>query len=129
MFQKAERIVVRDGKLLFTQLSLLSVLLTFVNMIFIGSAVLGIVPSLIYFLINAMFLGNAFFDDEAPFERLGLGSLLLITIIGLIGWAILIAFGLGVLLTTLTLCIAAALCSLANRLARYKFEVELVLER
>lgn len=129
MFQEAERIVVRDGKLLFTQLSLLSVFLTFVNMVFIRSAVLGIAPSLIYFLINAMFLGNAFFDDEAPFARLGLGSLLLTATIGLIGWAILIAFGLDVLLTTLTLCIVTALCSIANRLARYRFEIELVMER
>jgi len=44
--------------------------------------------------INAIFMGNAFFEKEDPFSRFMLGTLLLIVFLGLISWVVMMIYNL-----------------------------------
>jgi len=125
MFQDVEELIVKDSKLIFTQLSLLSVLIVFVNMVLINSAVLGIAASLAYFLINAIFLGNAFLGKEAPLSRFVLGSLLLIVFLGLISLGVMMIYNLDAILSAIVLCIVTTLSSFLSKMTKYSLSIEL----
>jgi len=125
MFQDVEELIVKDSKLIFTQLSLLSVLIVFVNMVLINSAVLGIAASLAYFLINAIFLGNAFLGKEAPLSRFVLGSLLLIVFLGLISLVVMMIYNLDAILSAIVLCIVTTLSSFLSKMTKYSLSIEL----
>jgi len=114
--KKVEELIVRDEKFLFTTISCLMILIISLNSIFSLSVALGIIASLIFFLINILFLGHTLFEKEIPFLRLILGSLMLLLFLGIIGWVILIIYNLDIIRVTIALCVLAGLSSTMNRL-------------
>ena len=114
--KKVEELIVRDEKFLFTAVSCLMILIIYLNSIFSLSVVLGIIASLIFFLINILFLGNTLFEKEFPFLRFMLGSLMLLLFLGIIGWVILIIYNLDIIRVTIALCVLTGLSSTMNRL-------------
>ena len=114
--KKVEELIVRDEKFLFTILSYFMILIISLNSIFSLSVALGITASLIFFLINILFLGNTLFEKECPFLRFILGSLMFLLFLGIIGWAILIIYNLDIIRVTIALCVLAGLSSTMNRL-------------
>jgi len=111
-----EELIIRDEKLLFTTVSYIVTLMIFVNLALSISWVIGTTASIIYFLINATFLGRAFFEKEDLFSRFMLGNLLLIIFLGLIAWAIMVIFyNLDTIRSTLVLCTVATASSVLNK--------------
>lgn len=76
-----EEKIAADKKGCFTILSLLSTVGILFNSLFYLSSPLGIVFSSIYFLINSIFVGRFFFEDEDLNFRVVLGFLLLLALI------------------------------------------------
>ena len=113
---KVEELIVRDEKFLCTIVSLVMVLVVSLNSAFILSTAIGITTSLIYFLINTVFLERALFQNETPFTRLLLGSLFLLLLLGIIGWATLTIYKLDVAAIATVLCIVTGLSSTMNRI-------------
>ena len=116
---KLETSITRDQKLLFTLTSYGLILAIYINLNSLHSSVLGIVASVLYFLINGIFLGNAFFEKEATFFRLIFGVLLLIMLLGFVGLLAVIIYNLDVIRFTLVLSIVATLSSLLNRRVKH----------
>ena len=112
---KLDTWITQDQKLLFTLTSYGLILAIYINLNAFHSSVLGIVASVLYFLINGIFLGHAFFEQEATFFRLIFGVLLLIMLLGFVGLLAVIVYNLDVIRFTLVLFIAATLSSLLNR--------------
>ena len=119
-FDKIEQRITRDEKLLFTMVSYVVILTIFINLSEFKSPVLGLLASAIYFLINGIFLGCAFFKKETAFFRVMFGLLLLIMVLGFVGWLAVIIYNLDVIRFTLVLFIAATLSSMLNRRVKNK---------
>ena len=117
---KLEKLIIHDQKLLFTLTSYVLILAIYINLNTFQSWALGIVASIMYFLINGTFLGNTFFKKEDTFFRLMFGILLLIMLLGFLGWLAVISYNLDVIRFTLVLFIAATLSSLLNRRVKNK---------
>ena len=115
--------MVRDDRLLCTIFSYALIALTFVNISLLHSRLMGITASFLYFLVNAIFLGNAFFQKEDRFIRLMLGSLSLIVILGLISWVVMMIFNLDIFRSTLVLFIVSTLSSAMSKTRRLKVKV------
>lgn len=120
-FHKVEQRITRDKKLLFTIISYVVILTIFINLNQFQSPVLGLLASAIYFLINGIFLGHAFFKKETTFFRLMFGLLLLIMLLGFVGWLAVIIYNLDVTRFTLVLLIVATLSSLLNKRVKNKY--------
>lgn len=118
--KKLEKLIIHDKKLLFTLTSYVLILAIYMNLNAFQSWALGIVASIMYFLINGIFLGHAFFKKEDPFFSLMFGILLLIMLLGFIGWLVIVIYNLDIIRFTLVLFIAATLSSLINRRAKNK---------
>ncbi len=114
-FAKIEQRITRDEKLLFTIISYVVVLTIFINLSEFQSPVLGLLASAIYFLINGIFLGHTFFEKETAFIRLVFGLLLLVMLLGFIGWLAVVIYNLDVIRFTLVLLVVATLSSLLNK--------------
>jgi len=107
---------VRDEKFLFTALSYIMILIISLNSIFMLSMALGITTSLVFFLVNTIFLEYTLFEEKAVFERLILGSFVLLWLLGIISWAILIIYRLDIIGSAMALCILASLSSTLSRI-------------
>jgi hypothetical protein len=116
--KKVEELIVHDEKFLFTAISGLMILIISLNSIFSLSPAIGLIASLIFFLINILFLGNIFFDEKVQFLRFVLGSLMLFLFLGITGWVVLIIYKLDITGSALTLFILAGLSSTMNRLKK-----------
>jgi uncharacterized membrane protein YfcA len=92
----------------------------FMNLNSFQSPLIGFTASIIYFVINAVFLGNAFFEKENIFLRLMFGILLLTMLLGFIGWLTLIIHNLDVTRFTLVLLVVATFSSLLNKRMRHR---------
>jgi len=90
----------------------ITVLIITVNLAVTKSAIIGIIASLLYFLINGTFLGRAFFNKESFFPRQMLGILLTTTILSLVSWLVMIIYNLDVIPSVATVIIAATLSTL-----------------
>lgn len=112
---KVETLVAQDQKLIFTLASYVLILIIYINLNLPQSPILGLAASLSYFLINGIFLGRAFFEKEPAFFRLMFGVLLLIMLLGFVGWLVIIIYNLDVTRFTLVLFIVATLSSLLNK--------------
>lgn len=110
-----ETLMARDQKFVFTMTSFVLTLLMYINLNALQSPVLGFAASVVYSWINGTFLGRAFFEKETAFFRLILGVLLLVLLLGFIGWLAVIIYNLDVFRFTVVLFIAAAFSSLLNR--------------
>jgi len=92
----------------------------FINLITIKLSVIGAVGFLLYFLINGIFLADAFFEKEEAFFRLMFGVLLLIMLLGFVGWLTMIIYNLDVPEFTLVLFVVATFCSFNNKRVKRK---------
>jgi hypothetical protein len=119
-FDAIEKRITSDKKHFFTILSYSTILIIFVNLSEFQSPMLGLLASVIYFLINGTFLGHTFFKKEAVFFRLMFGILLLIMLLGFIGWLAIIIHNLDIIRFTLVLLIVATLSSLLNKRVKDK---------
>jgi len=112
---KLEALIAQDSKLLFTLTSYVLIFMIYVNVSILQSSILGIVASSLYALINATFLGHAFFGEDAVFFRFMLGLLSLVMLTGFVAWLALIVHNLNVTWFTLVLFVVTTLSSLLNR--------------
>jgi len=113
---KLESRITLDRFLIFTLISYVAVAAIFVNMAILKLPALGLIATTIYFLINGVFLGNAFFAKENSLLRLMLGILLLVMLLGLIDWVVIIVASLNTLMLTLALVIASTASSVLKRM-------------
>jgi len=117
---KIETLVAKDPKLLFTLGSDFLVLVMYMNLNTFQSPVLGLATSILYFLINGIFLGRAFFAKETAFFRLLLGMLLLFMLLGFVGWLTVIIYNLDLIRFALVLFITTTISSLLNKKVKGK---------
>ena len=120
LFVSLTQLVAQDNKYLFSILSYISTLAIFINLTFAQSPIIGITASVIYFLINATFLGQSLFESEKPFIRFLLGNLLLIVLLGLVGLIVMLLYNLDNLRSVITLCIPPLFASLLNKRMKSK---------
>ena len=104
-------------------ISYVVVLTIFINLSRFQSPILGLLASAIYFLINGIFLGHVFFEKETAFFRLMLGFLLLVMLLGFVGWLAVVIYNLDITRFTLVLLIVATLSSLLNKRVKSKYEI------
>ena len=97
-----ENLIARDKLYSFSILSIVSTAGMLINTSTISSIVLGALLSSIYFLINSIFIGRFFFDDESIGFRIAFGSLVLLMLIALGSTAVIVTNGLGILPTVLS---------------------------
>lgn len=114
-FESIEKLIVRNPHMVCTAASYSAVLAIFINLNSLRSPLIGLGASIIYFAIDSIFLAHAFFHRESPFLRLALGVLLLIMLLGSLGWLVMIIYNLDVLEFTLVLAIASTVSSALNR--------------
>ena len=119
-YKKLEELIVRDHNFIFTVFSFFLILIIYLNVSFTSSLIIGTAASLAFFMINGMFLGHTFFEKEAPLFRLMLGILLLIMLLGFVGWLAVIIYNLDIIRLTLVLFIVTTLSSLINRKVKTK---------
>jgi len=123
--ENIEEFIVRDKNFLFTIVSFATVLIVFLNQVVVHSIIVGITSSLLFILLNAIFLGYVFFENEIPLLRLVLGALFFLLTIGVVGWITMIVYNIDIAGSTTALCITAALCSAMNRKKAKRLKREL----
>jgi len=114
-FDILEKSIVQDKNFLCTIVSYSIILAIFLNLNSFQSPFIGMIAFVIYYVINAVFLGNAFFEKENTFFRLMFGVLLLTLFLGFVGWLALIIYNLDATRVTLVLLVTATLSSLLNK--------------
>jgi len=117
---KLEELIVRDPKLFSTITSFAMVLAIYINLSLCASPVIGTIATLVYFSINAAFLGQVFLKAESLFLRFAVGSLLLIVLLGLTSWAVMTVCNLDIVRSAIALGIVTALCSFSNKKVKNK---------
>jgi uncharacterized membrane protein YfcA len=117
-FDNVEKSIIRNQNFLYTIISYSAILVITINLTSLSSPLIGLIASVIYSIINMVFLGNSFFRKENAFFRLILGVLLLIMLLGFVGWIVMIIYNLDVIEFTLVLIVTTTLSSLLNRRAR-----------
>lgn len=121
-FTVIERSIVKDKNFLYTIVSYSAVFAIFINLNGFQSPFIGSTASIIYFILNIIFLGNAFFEKENAFFRLMFGVLLFVMLIGFVGWLTLIIYNLDTTRVTFVLVVVTTLSSLLNRRMKHKNE-------
>jgi hypothetical protein len=112
--------IAQDPKYLFTLASYVLILAIYINLNAFKSPIIGIISFILYFLIDGTFLAHAFFEKESYFFRLMFGVLLLIMLLGFVGWLIMIIYNLDATRFTLVLLTVSTLSSSLNRRMKYK---------
>ena len=116
---RLEESIAANGKFIFTLLSCLMVVVIFLNSTFLQSPLAGISASLVYLLINSIFLGCAFFRKEGLFLRFVLGLLMFIMLLGLVGWLTMIAWNLDITRSIIVLFIVTMLSSIIGLIGKH----------
>lgn len=117
---KVGTLVAQDQKYIFTLTCYILILITYLNLKSLQSSVLGLATSVSYFLINGIFLGRAFFEKEDAFFKLMFGILLLIMLLGFVGWLAVILYKLDTTIFILVLFIVTTFSSLLSKRVKYK---------
>jgi len=115
-----EKLIVEDTKLRITLISYFLILIFYINLNLVQSFAIGVLSSALYFLINGTFLAHVFFEDEPAFFRTAFGALLLIMLLGFVGWLIMIIYNLNAVLFSVALLVTASISSLLNRRMKHK---------
>lgn len=115
---KLQTLISEDPKFLFTLASYVVILAIYLNLNTLQSPLLGLPASILYFLVNGIFLGHTFFEKETAFLRLVLGILLLVMLLGFLGWLSVIIYNLDPERFILVLIAAGTLSSLLNKVVR-----------
>ena len=116
---EVKRSIADDPKFLSTLTSYSLILLIYINLN-MRSLAIGIVAFFLYFLINGIFLAHAFFEKEDAFFRLMFSVLVLIMLLGLVGWLVMIISNLDAPKFVLVLFIVATISSLLNRRVKHE---------
>ncbi|MDH5733497.1 MAG: hypothetical protein OEY88_06915 [Candidatus Bathyarchaeota archaeon] len=119
-FKNIEKLIAQDNPFAFTVVSLLISCMIYLNNVYVKSPIIGTVTFLFFFSINTIFLEHVFFEKEDVFFRLMFGVLLLIMLLGFVGWLIMIIYNLDAPKFTLVLFIVSTLSSLLNRRMKHK---------
>lgn len=114
-FDEIEQTIAYNKRLFFTFCSFLLALVIYINLSFFQWPVIGIIASIPYFLINGIFFGYALFEKEDAFLRFMLGVLVLVMLLGFVGWLAVILYNLDVIRFTLVLLIVTTISSLLNK--------------
>lgn len=114
MLHEFERLISHDPKFLFTSVSYLLIFLIYINLTEIHLLLIGVLAFILFFLIDGVFLANAFFPKESMFFRLTFGLLLLVMLLGFVGWLIMLAYNLDTPLFLLSLMVATTVSSMLN---------------
>lgn len=112
---KIEELIALDQRFLFTFTSYALILAVYINLTFFKSPAIGFVTFVLYSSINAIFLGHTFFEKEDTIIRLMFGALLLIMLLGFVGWLIMVIYNLDVTRFTLVLLVTTTISSWLNR--------------
>lgn len=116
---EVKRSIADDPKFLSTLTSYSVILLIYINLN-MKSLAIGIAAFFLYFLINGIFLAHAFFEKEDAFFKLMFGILLLIMLLGLVGWLVMIISNLDAPKFVLVLFIVATISSLLNKRMKHE---------
>lgn len=92
----------KSEKFLFSLMGL-SIILIVLNLVTVKSALIGACASILYFLIGGNFVGVHLLREEQLLIRVALGAFVLLSLMGLGGWAFIIIRGLGVTETAVIL--------------------------
>lgn len=87
------------------------ILAIFVNLSISRSMVIGVIASIVYFLINGVFLAQMFSKRESLFSSLVFGMMLLIALLGLVSWLIMIIYNLDIVRSVIALCLVTTVAS------------------
>jgi len=90
----------------------------YLNVITLRSSILGIAASIPYLVINGASLGAAFFENETAFFRMALGILLLLIVLGFVGWLAVIIYNLDHAQFALVLFIVATFSFFSNKVEK-----------
>lgn len=123
-FEKLEKFVLRDARFSFTIICYLMTLVIAINVTFVNSVLIGIPATIIYFMINGIFLGNALFEKEGLFLRFILGTFLLIVFLGLISWVVMMIYNLDAIRSAIVLGTVTTLSSFMGKMAKYSISIE-----
>lgn len=108
-------LIVQDRNFVFTIFSYVMILLIFLNLSLVGSPIIGTFASLVYFLINGIFLASAFFrDTENLYVKFMFGTFTLTMLLGTIAWLAVTVANVDVIKTTIVLVTVTTLCSFLN---------------
>ena len=113
--RRIEKLIADDSRFRFTVISYVLVLVVYANLIVSRSLIVGFAVFVLYFLINGAFLANAFLRIESLFLRWMFAFLLLIMLLGFVGWLVLLAYNLGTSMTLLVLMVTTTVSSAINR--------------
>jgi len=118
-FDRMEKAITDDNRSIISLISYVIVFLIFINVTSAHSTILGVSCTLVFFLINSIFIGKAFFSNERAFVKVLLGSFLLIALLGLVSWATMVIYNLDETRSTVALFIVATTASITNKLNRH----------
>jgi len=79
--ERLEKTIAHDRRGYFTILALLSIIAMLINAITLSSPILELLFALMYFLINSIFCGSIFFQEEDVGFRIAFGLLVLLMLI------------------------------------------------
>lgn len=116
--QSVERWIVSDDRFIFTLVSFAMVLLVFVNQVTVSSVVVGVFSSVVFVVLNVVFLANALFRDEVSFVRLMLGGVVFLLLLGVSGWVVLVVYDLDAVRSAIVLLAVGVVSSALNRVGR-----------
>ena len=117
---KLESLIARDRTFLFTLISYLTVLAIYANSIMFRSPILGVTATILFLLIDSIFLGSAIFKKEKAFFKLAFGILLLVMLLGSMNWMALITYNLDISKSALALLATATISSALNKTVNRK---------
>ena len=115
-----ESLVAQDRTFLFTLISYLAILAIYANSIVFRSPVLGVTATILFLLIDSIFLGSAIFKKENALFKLAFGILLLVTLLGSMNWIALITYNLDISKSTLALLATTTISSALNKTVNRK---------
>lgn len=113
--RRLERLIIDDSKLLSTISSYVLAVAIFANLSTVKSSIVGIAFCIAYLFINAVFLADAFFKKEAFLFRLIFGLLLVIMLLGFVGYIVMVIYNLDLIETTFVLFTVSTISSLVNK--------------
>jgi len=117
---RVEKLIVQDKRLSFTLVSYVLVLVIYANLNVVQSPILGVAASSVFFLIDVVFLGYAFFEREEAFFRVMLGIIALVLVLGFFGWLAVIIYDLDIFRFTLVLFATATFSSFSSKMGRIR---------
>lgn len=92
----------KSEKFLFSMMALSAIVIVS-NHVTVNSALIGACGSILYFLIGGNFVGAYLLKEEQLLVRVSLGALVLLSLMGLMGWVFIIFRGLGIMETAVVL--------------------------